>query len=147
MGAPRALYDKPRTPFVRDFLGKVAVLEGVVAAAPGPLEVAVRLNETARSLVSRALPDGPAPGVGEAAEPRHLPGARPVEPGDREPRAAELATGGSGSALVHGPGHGGPGHAGRRPKRPGAPVAPAELREGEQVRVEFPPEHVKLWGQ
>ena len=101
MGAPHELYE-PRTPFVRDFLGKVAVLEGVVAAAPGPLEVAVRLNETGEVLVSRALPDGPAPGVGEAASLAIRPEHIPVEPATESREPPNSLAGGGGSALFMG---------------------------------------------
>src|SRR5438105_1042087 len=42
LGAPATLYHEPRTAYVRDFLGKVAILDGTVEATDGAAEIAVR---------------------------------------------------------------------------------------------------------
>jgi ABC-type Fe3+/spermidine/putrescine transport system ATPase subunit len=43
VGTPAELYERPATPFVRDFLGRVLVLPGVLAG--GPQNPSVRLND------------------------------------------------------------------------------------------------------
>ncbi|MEV4513350.1 ABC transporter ATP-binding protein [Dactylosporangium sp. NPDC049525] len=39
VGAPTELYERPATPFVRDFLGRVVMVEGILARTPGGVRV------------------------------------------------------------------------------------------------------------
>jgi ABC-type Fe3+/spermidine/putrescine transport system ATPase subunit len=145
LGAPAALYHEPLTAYVRDFLGKVALLTGTVETTDGASEIAVRLADSGTRVVSRALGDGPPPAVAETAtlviRPEHL----------------RLSTGTNGR---HGP-NSFPGeveallfmgqHTEARVRFDGTRsvlvvVAPElDLREGQAVTVELPPEHLRLW--
>jgi ABC-type Fe3+/spermidine/putrescine transport system ATPase subunit len=145
LGAPAALYHEPRTAYVRDFLGKVALLDGTVEATDGAAEIAVRLGDGDARVVSRALGDGPLPAVAERAtlaiRPEHLrltPGAngRPgpnTFPGEVE---ALLFMGQHTEARVR--------FAGARSVLVLVPPE-LDLREGQAVTVELPPEHLRLW--
>ncbi|HEY7064176.1 MAG TPA: ABC transporter ATP-binding protein [Chloroflexota bacterium] len=145
VGSPRALYASPATAYVRDFLGRIAVLEGTVEAAAGAAEIRVRLRESGEVLVSRGLLDGAPPAVAAAAtlaiRPEHIRlGATPnghraanTLPGQVEAllfmghlTEARVTLAGGRSVLV--------------------PLAPGQdVEEGQAVTLEFPPEHLKLW--
>jgi ABC-type Fe3+/spermidine/putrescine transport system ATPase subunit len=57
VGAPQEVYKEPRTRFVRDFLGRVVTLNGLVEQRGG--DIAVKLGENGPSLaVASALPRG-----------------------------------------------------------------------------------------
>jgi iron(III) transport system ATP-binding protein len=63
IGAPDELYDRPRTEFVRDFLGKTVTLPGRISAVNGA-SARVVLNGGAGELVCNALPGMALPASG-----------------------------------------------------------------------------------
>jgi ABC-type Fe3+/spermidine/putrescine transport system ATPase subunit len=146
LGPPQVLYAKPRTAYVRDFLGKVAVLEGTVETCQGAAEFAVRLHDSDDVMISRGLADGtPPPAPREPAtlaiRPEHIRLGAPTN-GHRAPNtlAGEVE-----ALLFMGQ------HTEARVKLAGGrsilvQLSPLhEVHEGQAVSLEFPPEHVKLW--
>jgi ABC-type Fe3+/spermidine/putrescine transport system ATPase subunit len=153
VGSPRALYERPASAFVRDFLGQTVVLAGRVAPSasdrPSGSEqecVVVTMNGAlsgftlaGRRASSAPLPPGSAAtiairpediGVGadgaERCEAHHLPGTIDALSfvGDRY--EARVALGGDHCiVLLLGRGR--------------------EWREGDRVRLVFPPEMVSVW--
>jgi ABC-type Fe3+/spermidine/putrescine transport system ATPase subunit len=145
LGAPAVLYREPGTAYVRDFLGKAALLEGTVEASDGAAEIVVRLADSGARVVSRALGDGPLPAVAESAtlaiRPEHLrlsSASNGWQGPNRLPGEVEalLFLGQRSEARVR--------FAGARSVL--VPVTPdLDLREGQAVTVELPPEHLRLW--
>src|SRR5579875_398822 len=145
VGPPRALYTGPATPYVRDFLGRVAVLDGTVEACDSDGWVAVRLRDGDAVMISRALPDGVRPQVADRAtltiRPEHL---RLSAPRNGHRPANTLA--GEVEALLF------MGHLTEaRVKLHAGPSilvplsALHDFQEGQAIAVEFPPEHLRLW--
>ncbi len=143
LGPPQVLYRQPRTEYVRDFLGKTILLEGTVEDGSGD-GVAVRLKDTGATIVSRAPLDGPRPAAADRVSlvirpeyvrlrPRDGAAGGNALPGEVEALLflgqrleARLKLPGGQSALV--------------------PLAPFEdVREGDQVSVECPAEHLAVW--
>jgi ABC-type Fe3+/spermidine/putrescine transport system ATPase subunit len=147
IGPPRALYRSPLTAYVRDFLGKVAILEGTVQACNGEGEVAVKLHGSGEVMVSRAPVDGPAPVVSEPASLAIRPEHIRVQPPAEGPSAPNALAGEVEALLFMGQ------HSQARVKLPGGSsvlvvLSPfLEVREGQAVTIVFPPEHLKLWRQ
>jgi ABC-type Fe3+/spermidine/putrescine transport system ATPase subunit len=54
IGAPIEMYEKPATPFVRDFLGRMLQLDGVVAAAGASPEITLDLGGTLTGTKTKA---------------------------------------------------------------------------------------------
>jgi ABC-type Fe3+/spermidine/putrescine transport system ATPase subunit len=149
VGTPRALYEQPTSAFVRDFLGQTVVLAGRVAAsasARGDARVTVEMNGplTGCTLVGRStsagsLPEGAAAtiairpedirvapdGAGGAAG-GHLLGTIDTLSfvGDRY--EARVGLGGEHCIVL-------------------LLTRSREWREGERVRLGFPPELVSVW--
>jgi ABC-type Fe3+/spermidine/putrescine transport system ATPase subunit len=145
VGTPAALYHEPRTAYVRDFLGKVVVLEGTVEATNGGAEILVRLAHDEARVVCRALGDGPPLAVTSPAtlaiRPEHL----RLSPALDRRQGPNCFPGEVEALLFMGQ------HTEARVRFPGArgvlvPVAPdLDLREGQRITVELPPEQVRLW--
>jgi ABC-type Fe3+/spermidine/putrescine transport system ATPase subunit len=142
VGSPRDLYERPASPFVRDFLGATVVLRGRVAA-PAAGFVSVTLNDalagrtiTGRSASATALVPGAEAHVairpedievdGPGAEPGTLPGVIDalLFVGDRY--EARVSLGGEQRIVV------------LLPRR-------REWKEGQAVSLVFPPEAVSVW--
>jgi len=153
VGPPRALYERPASTFVRDFLGQTVVLSGRVSL-PGseptsgadPSCVVVSMNGplSGRTLVGRRASPAPlAPGV--AATIAIRPEDIRVDPDDVEQRKgnhligtiealsfvgdryeARVALGGDHCIVL-------------------LLTRAREWREGERVRLGFPPEMVSVW--
>jgi len=51
-GTPRQVYERPATPFVRDFLGRTLVLKGQIAAAPAGTQVCVTLDASSAPIMT-----------------------------------------------------------------------------------------------
>ncbi len=138
---PKVLYERPGTPFVRDFLGKTALLRGTLAyRATGGL-LAIRLEALAgRLFYATGGPDiaeGAPVSVGMRPEDVSIEPAGGVARDGLEGTVAALLFVGehyecrvrleSGeSLLVHAP-------------------RSTELHEGERVRLSVPPEAVSVW--
>jgi len=152
VGPPRRLYERPASAFVRDFLGQTVILRGRVrpAAAGTPAaadaSVTVEMNGalTGRCLTGRA-PEGAALGPGAEAHVAIRPEDIQVIPEDAA-RADDNALPGVIDALLF---------VGDRYEARvtlGAeqsillllPRAP-EWREGQRLRLAFPPEMVSVW--
>src|SRR5262249_10513767 len=141
IGSPRALYASPATAYVRDFLGKIALLEGTVEAAGAAAEIRVRLSDGGGGMGRRGLPDGAPPAVGTPAPPATRPEHIRLGATTNGPRPNTLA--GQVEALLF------MGHltearvnfaSGRSVL---VPVAPGQdVEEGQAVTLEFPPEHL-----
>jgi iron(III) transport system ATP-binding protein len=144
VGTPRQLYEQPRTPYVRDFLGKVAVLTGVVEAMNGASRVVLRLS-SGQTFEAAPLDDAPPPELGQPASaairPEHVRLSASVgEASGRNTMLGEI------QALLF---------QGQRTDARIAlsngltmlvPLSPLlDLREGDRVTAEFPPEHLRLW--
>jgi iron(III) transport system ATP-binding protein len=145
IGTPQLLYREPRTPYVRDFLSRVILLEGVVEASEGGEEVTVRLRDTGQTVRLRALAEGSAFGASEtvhlAIRPECVRLSRPTlgpRPGHTLEGKVEalLFMGQRTEARVQLP-------SGQTALLPLSPFE--ELREGDSVAVECPPEHLTLW--
>ena len=87
VGSPRALYERPASAFVRDFLGQTVVLSGRVAApAPGraPARVTVAMNGTLTRLhAHRPRRGGGRARAGRGRDDRDPPGGHPGRAGRR----------------------------------------------------------------
>jgi ABC-type Fe3+/spermidine/putrescine transport system ATPase subunit len=57
IGTPRALYERPETPFVRDFLGKSVTFDGRIKGV-GPGRASVEIESDADAIVECAVPAG-----------------------------------------------------------------------------------------
>ena len=149
VGSPRALYERPASAFVRDFLGQTVVLSGRVAApvsGSGTGRVTVAMNGTltgctltGRNAAEAALAPGAAatiairpediqvaPDDTGTREAHHLLGAIDALSfvGDRYEARVSFG-GGHGIVLLL--------------------TRAREWREGERVRLGFPPELVSVW--
>ena len=87
IGTPRELYEKPRTPFVRDFLGKSIRLAGRIARIDGDRAL-VALDGGA--MLPCLRPDNATLGAGSAVEVSVRPEAIDVAPDGKEPQRAGL---------------------------------------------------------
>jgi ABC-type Fe3+/spermidine/putrescine transport system ATPase subunit len=152
VGSPRALYERPGSAFVRDFLGQTVVLAGRVAPSPDrpsgsdPEGVVVAMNGALAGLTlagRRASPTPLTPGAAatiairpedirvgpddaERADANHLPGTIDALSfvGDRYEARVALGDGHCIVLLL-----------GRT----------REWREGDRVRLGFPPDLVSVW--
>jgi ABC-type Fe3+/spermidine/putrescine transport system ATPase subunit len=141
LGAPLELYERPRTPFVRDFLGKTIILQGIVAAKDQE-RIAVKMAGASRHLscLNHASP-GVAVGQKVCVAIRHEDIAAQLSPGDDENAfrgsietclfvgdhyEVHLQLDGGGLVLFYLP-------------------RGAELEEGRVAYVKFPPERVSVW--
>jgi ABC-type Fe3+/spermidine/putrescine transport system ATPase subunit len=146
VGSPRALYERPASVFVRDFLGQTVVLGGRVAAGPASAHIAVAMNGplSGCTLAGRsAAPTALAPGAAAtiAIRPEDIRVA-PEDSGEREVHhllgtiealsfvgdryEARVILGGSHCIVL-------------------LLTRTREWREGERVRLGFPPEMVSVW--
>ena len=149
VGPPRALYERPATAFVRDFLGQTVVLTGRVAPpasghAAGQVTVAMNGTLAGSTLTGRnAAETWPAPGAAATVairpedirvapdadaspDPHHLLGTIDALSfvGDRY--EARVTFGGEHAIVL-------------------LLTRAREWREGERVRLVFPPELVSVW--
>ncbi|HEY7038719.1 MAG TPA: ABC transporter ATP-binding protein [Methylomirabilota bacterium] len=151
VGSPRALYERPESAFVRDFLGQTVVLSGRVAVSdrppagePGAVAVAMNGALSGFTLAGRRASSAPlAPGAAatiairpedirvgpddaERGEANHLPGTIDALSfvGDRY--EARVALGGDHCIVL-------------------LLSRGREWREGDRVRLAFPPELVSVW--
>jgi ABC-type Fe3+/spermidine/putrescine transport system ATPase subunit len=153
VGPPRALYERPASAFVRDFLGQTVVLSGRVSppgsdptpgADPGCVVVAMNGPLSGRTLVGRRASPAPlAPGA--AATIAIRPEDIRVDPDDAKPGEenhllgtiealsfvgdryeARVALGGDHCIVL-------------------LLTRAREWREGERVRLGFPPQMVSVW--
>ncbi len=153
VGPPRSLYEHPASAFVRDFLGRTVILHGrTVGATPeGSVTVALDgLSETEACLVSGR------PSVGthlEAGAAAHL-AVRPedihVEPADRSPgvgAGGNALTGTLEALLFIGDRYEARVAVGReQPQRVLLYLPRGQpWREGQRLRLTFPPEVVSVW--
>jgi ABC-type Fe3+/spermidine/putrescine transport system ATPase subunit len=152
VGPPRDLYERPGSAFIRDFLGQTVILKGRLGAAldargdgpPGRVHVTLNGPLAGRTLEGRAAP-GTALVPGAAAHAAIRPEDIDVAPGESagaEDRAltgvidtllfvgdryeARVALGGEHSILLLLP-------------------RARDWREGQRVRLSFPPETVTVW--
>ena len=149
VGSPRALYEHPTSAFVRDFLGQTVVLSGRVAApasGPGAGRVTVAMNGTltgctltGRNAAEAALAPGAAATIAIRPEDIHV---APDDTGTREAHhllgaidalsfvgdryEARVSLGGEDGIVL-------------------LLTRAREWREGERVRLGFPPELVSVW--
>ena len=89
IGAPRELYDRPRTPFVRDFLGKSIRLQGSIVRL-GPEGALVALDNADGMVLPCRRPEDPSLGVGRAVEISIRPESIAVETGTSCARDGQL---------------------------------------------------------
>jgi ABC-type Fe3+/spermidine/putrescine transport system ATPase subunit len=142
---PRALYEQPASAFVRDFLGQTVILKGHVNGG-GAEAVALALDGSlaGQTLAGRAAP-GFTLGAGAAAHAAVRPEDIEVAPGDRTPSEAHTLVGVVEALLFVG-------------DRYEARVALSaeqrillflgrggDWREGQRLRLYFPPEAVSVW--
>ena len=80
VGAPRDLYERPRTPFVRDFLGKSIRFSGRIVRM-GPEGALVALHDAGGTLLPCRGPEDPSLGIGCAVEVSVRPESISVEAG------------------------------------------------------------------
>ncbi|HZF03600.1 MAG TPA: ABC transporter ATP-binding protein [Patescibacteria group bacterium] len=145
VGAPRELYERPASAFVRDFLGQTVILRGRVASGPaGAVSVEMNGGLTGRILARRAAPGGAlppgadahvairpedievAPAEGPPPKDNGLPGVIDalLFVGDRY--EARVALGGGQRIMLLLP-------------------RAREWREGQRVHLGFPPDVVSVW--
>jgi ABC-type Fe3+/spermidine/putrescine transport system ATPase subunit len=150
VGPPRSLYERPASPFVRDFLGQTVILRGRTTATATDGAVTVKLDGLAPT---DTLAGRLAAGTHlEPGAPAHL-AVRPedirVEPADRPaaPAAGNVLTGTIDALLFIGD---------RYEARVGIGEGPHQRvllylprgeawREGQRLRLTFPPEVVSVW--
>ena len=149
VGSPRALYEHPTSAFVRDFLGQTVVLTGHVAApasgqAAGTVTVAMNGTLSGRTLTGRNAAEA-ALAPGTAATIAIRPEDIRVVADDRACRDAHALPGIIDTLLFVGDRYearvtlGGEHHLVLLLTRT------RDWREGERVRLGFPPEMVSVW--
>jgi ABC-type Fe3+/spermidine/putrescine transport system ATPase subunit len=145
VGLPAMLYGHPVTPYVRDFLGRSAVLEGSVEAVAADGAVSVRLVDGSSVIVGpAAAADGVPPVASPAAvsiRPEHIRlhlsrNGHTLANAFEASVEALLFMGQQSEARLCIAGG----------KHVEVPVSPQlNLQEGQSLLVELPPEHLKLW--
>jgi ABC-type Fe3+/spermidine/putrescine transport system ATPase subunit len=149
VGSPRALYEHPTSAFVRDFLGQTVVLSGRVAApasGPGAGRVTVAMNGTltgctltGRDAAEAALAPGAAATI--AIRPEDI----QVAPDDTGTREAHHLLGAIDALSFVGDRYEARVSFGGEHGIVLLLTRAREWREGERVRLGFPPELVSVW--
>jgi ABC-type Fe3+/spermidine/putrescine transport system ATPase subunit len=149
VGAPRELYERPASAFVRDFLGRIVVLRGVVKeadASSGMVVVAMEGPLVGATLRGRPVPDA-ALAVGAPAQVA-------IRPEDIEVATADPAPGGAdGNALVGtieallfvGDRYEARVTLGGEQRIPLLLSKARPWREGQRLQLVFPPDLVSVW--
>ena len=145
VGAPRRLYERPESAFVRDFLGQTVILPGRVGAGLTATSVTVELNGAlAGHWVAGRVAVGVALAPGGAAHLAIRPEDIQVHPGDAPAREANRLPGVLDAVSFVGDRYEAQVALGEHRVRVFLPRV-REWREGERLQLGFPAEMVSVW--